>query len=113
VILWGWGSDPDPGFLLSVTTCAEIPTGYSETGYCTEAYDDLYAQQGVAIDRDERIAIIHEMQQTLIDDVPYIVPYYAQVREAWRTDTFSGWLADNPTFSLTAPETLTVLRPLE
>ncbi|MBU1227897.1 MAG: ABC transporter substrate-binding protein, partial [Actinobacteria bacterium] len=25
VIIWGWGSDPDPGFLLSVLTCAEVP----------------------------------------------------------------------------------------
>jgi peptide/nickel transport system substrate-binding protein len=113
VILWGWGSDPDPGFLMSVTTCGEIPTGYSETGYCTAEYDQLYADQGVAIDRDERIAIIHEMQQMMLDAVPYIVPYYAQNREAWRTDTFTGWLADDPTFGLEAPETLTILRPTE
>jgi hypothetical protein len=49
----------------------------------------------------------------MLDEVPYIVPYYAQNREAWRTDTFTGWLADNPTFGLTAPETLTILRPTE
>jgi peptide/nickel transport system substrate-binding protein len=113
VILWGWGSDPDPGFLLGVTTCQEIPTGYSETGYCDEAYDDLYAQQGTEQDRAARVAIVHEMQQQLVDDVPYIVPYYAQTREAWRTDNFTGWLEDNPTFGLEAPETLTILRPTQ
>jgi peptide/nickel transport system substrate-binding protein len=113
VILWGWGSDPDPGFLLGVTTCQEIPTGYSETGYCDEGYDELYAQQGQEVDRAARIDIVHQMQQQLLDDVPYIVPYYAQTREAWRTDGFTGWLEDNPTFGLEAPETLTVLRPLE
>ena len=113
VILWGWGSDPDPGFLLGVTTCQEIPTGYSETGYCDEGYDQLYAQQGTEVDRAARIDIVHQMQQQLLDDVPYIVPYYAQTREAWRTDGFTGWLEDNPTFGLEAPETLTVLRPLE
>jgi len=113
VILWGWGSDPDPGFLLSVTTCAEIPTGYSETGYCSEEYDQLYADQGTEVDRDARIAIVHQMQQMLLDDVPYIVPYYAQIREGWRTDTFTGWLDDNPTFGIAAPETLTVLRPAQ
>jgi peptide/nickel transport system substrate-binding protein len=113
VILWGWGSDPDPGFLLSVTTCSEILTGYSETGYCDEGYDDLYAQQGTALDRAQRIEIVHQMQQQLLDEVPYIVPYYAQTREAWRTDTFTGWLNDNPTFGLVAPETLTALRPVE
>lgn len=113
VILWGWGSDPDPGFLMSVTICDEIPTGYSETGYCDPEYDELYAQQGVEIDRDARIELIHEMQRKMLEDVPYIIPYYAQVREAWRTDTFTGWLADDPTLTLVAPEALTVLRPAE
>ena len=32
IILWGWGSDPDPSLLLGVMTTAEIPTGSSETG---------------------------------------------------------------------------------
>jgi peptide/nickel transport system substrate-binding protein len=113
VILWGWGSDPDPGFLLSVTTCAEIPTGYSETGYCSEEYDQLYADQGTEVDRDARIAIVHEMQQLLLDEVPYIVPYYSSIVEAWRTDTFTGWLADDPTFGLVAPDSLRALRPVE
>lgn len=113
VILWGWGSDPDPGFLLGVTTCQEIPTGYSETGYCDEGYDQLYADQGTEVDRAARVEIVHQMQQQLLDDVPYIVPYYPQNREAWRTDNFTGWLEDNPSFGLTAPETLTVLRPVE
>ena len=106
IMLWGWGSDPDPGFLLGVATCEEIPTGFSETGYCDEGYDQLYAAQG-----SERIAqhgstIVHQMQQHLLDDVPYIVPYYSQVAEAWRTDGFTGWLEDNPTFGLDAPESL-------
>jgi hypothetical protein len=35
------------------------------------------------------------------------------VREAWRTDTFGGWLANDPTLALAAPESLTGLRPLE
>ena len=113
VILWGWGSDPDPGFLMSVTICDEIPTGYSETGYCDPEYDELYFSQGVEIDRDARIELIHEMQRKMLEDVPYIIPYYAQVREAWRTDTFTGWLADDPTLTLVAPEALTVLRPAE
>ena len=38
---------------------------------------------------------------------------FRTTREAWRTDKFTGWLEDNPTFGLEAPETLTVLRPTE
>lgn len=113
VILWGWGSDPDPDFLSSVLTCKEIPTGYSESGYCNPAYDDLYHQQALELDRDARIDSIRQMQQMVLDDVPYIIPYYSQTREAWRTDTFSGWLNDDPTLSLVAQESLSVLRPLQ
>ncbi len=45
IILWGWGSDPDPNLLLSVMTTDEISTGSSETGYSNPEYDALYVQQ--------------------------------------------------------------------
>ncbi|MEZ4633110.1 MAG: ABC transporter substrate-binding protein [Deinococcales bacterium] len=44
IILWGWTSDPDPGFLLSILTTDEIPTGTSETGYSNPEYDALFAE---------------------------------------------------------------------
>ena len=113
VMLWGWGSDPDPAFLLGVALCAEIDTGFSETGYCNAEYDALYDSQAIELDHDARVEQIIEMQQILIDDVPYIIPYYQQEIEAWRTDTFTGWLADDPTLSLEDPSSLTVLRPAE
>jgi peptide/nickel transport system substrate-binding protein len=113
VILWGWGADPDPAFLLGVAICDEIPTGFSETGYCNPAYDDLYSQQGVETDHTARVAIIQQMQQILVEDVPYIIPYYQQSRQAWRTDNFSGWLADDPTLGLEAPDNLTVIHPAQ
>jgi len=113
VMLWGWGSDPDPAFLLGVALCGEIPTGFSETGYCNEEYDALYDAQAVEQDHEARVGLIHEMQQILIDDVPYIIPYYSGVIEAWRTDTFTGWLENDPSFGLDAPESLVNLRPAQ
>jgi peptide/nickel transport system substrate-binding protein len=113
VILWGWGSDPDPAFLLGVALCTEIDTGFSETGYCNPDYDALYDAQAVETDHDERVAMIHEMQQILVDDVPYIIPYYSQSLSAWRTDTFTGWLQTNPTLGIEDPSNLTVIRPAE
>ena len=47
IMLWHWGSDPDPAFLLGVALCSNVTTGFSETGYCNPAYDDLYAKQGI------------------------------------------------------------------
>ena len=113
IMLWGWGSDPDPAFLLGVALCSEIDSGFSETGYCDPAYDELYDQQAIELDHDARVDQIHQMQQMLIEDVPYIIPYYSQEIEAWRTDTFTGWLADDPTLSLEDPSSLSALRPAE
>ena len=113
IMLWGWGSDPDPAFLLGVALCSEIDTGFSETGYCNPEYDALYESQAVEQDHEARVEQIIEMQQILIDDVPYIIPYYEQEKEAWRTDTFTGWVADDPTLGLSAATSLLNLRPVE
>lgn len=113
VMLWGWGSDPDPAFLLAVGLCSEIDSGFSETGYCNPDYDALYDAQAIEQDVDTRVEQIIEMQQILVDDVPYIIPYYQQEIEAWRTDTFSGWQADDPTLGLSDSSSLLALRPVE
>ncbi len=113
IMLWGWGSDPDPAFLLGVALCSEIDTGFSETGYCNPEFDELYESQAVEQDHDARVEQIIEMQRILVEDVPYIIPYYEQQIEAWRTDTFTGWTTDDPTLGLTDPAALIALRPAE
>ncbi len=113
VIMWGWGSDPDPAFLLGVALCSEIPSGFSESGYCNPEYDELYDAQAVELDVAARVDLIHQMQQTLMDDLPYIIPYYYPTIEVWRTDTFTGWIEDDPTLGLEDRSSLTVLRPTE
>jgi peptide/nickel transport system substrate-binding protein len=113
IILWGWGTDPDPAFLLGVALCSEIDSGFSETGYCNPDYDALYDAQAVETDPATRVAQIIEMQQILIDDLPYIIPYYQQSIQAWRTDTFTGWLANDPTLGLEDASSLTALRPAQ
>ncbi|MGW8319487.1 MAG: hypothetical protein ACWGPS_09595, partial [Candidatus Promineifilaceae bacterium] len=112
VILWGWGSDPDPGFLLSVMTTDEIPTGNSETGYSNPEYDDLYAQQARALDPERRREIIWEMQRIVFEDLPYIIPYYAQAVQAYRTDKFTGWITDQPKLALEDVSSLVVIEPV-
>lgn len=111
VILWGWGSDPDPGFLLSVLTCDEVSTGTSETGYCNPAYDDLFYEQGVTTDPAARRDIIIEMQRIALVDVPYIIPYYEQATQAYRTDRFTGWMDSAPKLGLEDPSSLNVIKP--
>lgn len=113
VILWGWGSDPDPGFLLSVMTTDEIPTGTSESGYSNPAYDELYAQQQVELDLDTRIAQVWEMQRIVLEDLPYIIPYYDSNVQAYRSDRFTGWITDQPKLELTDLSSLLIIEPVQ
>jgi hypothetical protein len=53
------------------------------------------------------------MQQILIDDLPYLIPYYQQSIQAWRTDTFTGWLDNDPTLGLEDVSSLVALRPAQ
>lgn len=112
VILWGWGSDPDPGFLLSVMLTEEIPTGNSETGYANPEYDDLFTQQAVELDMQKRIDLIWEMQRIVFEDVVYIIPFYEQSVQAYRTDRFTGWLTDSAKFDLSDVSSLLVIEPV-
>lgn len=113
IIIWGWGSDPDPNLLLSVMTTAEIPTGSSETGYSNAEYDDLFGQQATELDQDKRKEIVWQMQQIVHDDVVYIIPFYAQNTQAFRKDRFTGWILDKPKVELSDVTSLYVVSPVD
>jgi peptide/nickel transport system substrate-binding protein len=113
VLLWEWGSDPDPNFLLSVMLTEEIPSGYNETGYSNPEYDELYAQQATTLDDEERRGIIWRMQDIVHEDVVYIIPFYQKSVQAYRSDTFRGWLTDSGNLELSARSSLGIIEPLE
>jgi peptide/nickel transport system substrate-binding protein len=113
ILLWGWGSDPDPSALLYVYTTESIPTGSSETGYSNPAYDELYAQQQVELDFEARKEIVWKMQEIVHEDVVYIIPYYEQSTQAFRTDRFKGWITDQPKVELSDVTSLVVIEPVK
>jgi len=90
MFIWGWGSDPDPDFILSVLTCDQI-MGWSDTFWCNEDYSRMYQEQKEQLDIDERAATIKEMQRIAYEENPYVIFYYDNQTEAWRTDKFEGW----------------------
>jgi peptide/nickel transport system substrate-binding protein len=90
MFIWGWGSDPDPDFLLSVLTCDQI-MGWSDTFWCNRDYSRMYQEQKTQLDIEERAATIKEMQRIAYEENPYIIFYYDNQTEAWRTDKFEGW----------------------
>ncbi|WP_370650215.1 oligopeptide/dipeptide ABC transporter ATP-binding protein [Oscillochloris sp. ZM17-4] len=114
VINWGWYAGVDPSSLLYIATTAEIPTGNSETGYGNPEYDKLYAEQEVTVDVAKRRELLAQMQQILLRDVPYIIPYYAQNVEAYRKDRFQGWVVDpEGVLALSSRISLTAVSPIK
>jgi peptide/nickel transport system substrate-binding protein len=113
IMLWGWGSDPDPNLLLSVYSTEQIPNGYNETGYSNPAYDELHAKQGVELNLEQRREIVWQMQQIVFDDVVYIIPYYQQAIQAYRVDKFVGWVTDKAKVELSDVSSLIVIEPVK
>jgi peptide/nickel transport system substrate-binding protein len=97
MFLWGWSSEADPDFILSVLTCDQI-MGWSDTFWCNDDYSRMYQEQKEQLDIDERAATIKEMQRIAYEDNPYVIFYYDNQFEAWRTDRFEGW-AKTPTIA--------------
>jgi peptide/nickel transport system substrate-binding protein len=90
MFIWGWSSDPDPDFILSVLSCDQI-MGWSDTFWCNEDYTRMYEEQKEQLDLEERAVTIKEMQRIAYQENPYVVFYYDNQTEAWRTDKFEGW----------------------
>jgi peptide/nickel transport system substrate-binding protein len=97
---WGWVVEPDPNYQLSTFTCANrsykdgdaIYANLSDSFYCDEGYDQLNAQQAVETDATKRAEIVKQMQQQLYDDSPYLVTFYYNNYEAYRSDRFTGFV---------------------
>lgn len=97
MVIWGWGSDPDPDFMLSVMTSEQyVEGGWNDSGYSNPAYDELFAKQQQTLDKNERQEIIWQMQEILFNDRPYIVLWYDDVLQAYRSDRFTGFI-EHPT----------------
>ncbi|HAV78351.1 MAG TPA: hypothetical protein DCX53_13470 [Anaerolineae bacterium] len=113
IILWGWGSDPDPNLLLSVMTTDEIPTGSSETGYSNPEFDALYLEQAVELDQQRRVDLVWQMQEIVHNDVVYIIPFYSQNVQAYRSDRFTGFITDQPKVELSDITSLILVEPVQ
>ena len=95
---WGWVVEPDPDFQLSVFTCAqrstkeggEVQAGLSDGFYCNPQYDALYTKQKTQIDVTDRAATVKAAQKLLYDDVPYLLEYYYDNLQAYRSDKIAN-----------------------
>jgi len=91
IFVWGWDSGtPDPSYMLGVPLCSQIG-GNNDVFYCNKQYDALYQQQANTIDPTARKAITDQMQQMYYNDAAYLVMWYQDKLQAYRTDTWSNW----------------------
>ena len=96
---WGWVVEPDPNYQLSTFTCANrsykdggsVYANLSDSFYCDEEYDALNKKQSEQIDSEERAETVKAMQKMLYDSAAYIVTFYYDNLEAYRSDRFTGF----------------------
>ncbi|MEV8442626.1 ABC transporter substrate-binding protein [Actinosynnema sp. NPDC051121] len=92
----GWGTNPDPDFILSLHTCGQRPNadgkgGTTDTFFCDPEYDALYAEQRAEFDPAKRRELVQKMQQRFYDQVPAVVLGYDNALEAYRSDKFASF----------------------
>jgi peptide/nickel transport system substrate-binding protein len=91
IFVWGWDSGvADPDYMLGIVLCSQIG-GNNDVFYCNHKYDQLYAQQATTVDEAARAKIVDQMQQMYYDSGTYIVMWYQDKLQAYRTDTWKGW----------------------
>ena len=91
IFVWGWDSGvPDPNYMLGVPLCSQID-GNNDVFYCNKTYDSMYDQQATTLDPVARKVITDQMQQLFYQDAAYLVMWYQDKLQAYRTDTWAGW----------------------
>jgi peptide/nickel transport system substrate-binding protein len=101
MFLWGWVVEPDPDYQLSTFTCEQrstkdgdtITAGLSDSFYCNPEFDALYTKQKGQIDPAARAATVKQAQQLVYNDAPYAMLNYYDDLQAYRSDRFSGLVA--------------------
>lgn len=91
MVIWSWGGDPDPDFILSVLLTGQWG-GWSDTYYSDAEYDRLYERQQVTLDPAARKRLIDRMQEIVYREAPYVVLAYPLDMEAFDSDDWTGWV---------------------
>jgi len=91
IFVWGWDSGTaDPSYMLGVPLCSQIG-GNNDVFYCDKDYDAAYTKQAQTVDPAARKVITDEMQQRFYDSAAYLVMWFQDKLQAYRTDTWTNW----------------------
>lgn len=96
-----WSTAADPSYLLSIQTCADLPTklgtsGNTDAFFCDPAYDKLYAQQLTEFNPAQRYKTIDQMQQLLYTNAVDVILYYPDWLSATRSDVVKNYFTGKP-----------------
>jgi peptide/nickel transport system substrate-binding protein len=94
---WGWLPDPDPDSILQNWTCGDRPPdaqtyGDNDAYYCNPEFDRIYQDSRTTLDPGQRMDLVHELQRIFYEDSPYSVLFYLPYFQAYRTDSFTGYV---------------------
>jgi len=113
LVLWGWTSDPDPDFILNALTSEQfVEGGWNDSGYSNPEYDRMYREQQSLLDHEQRRLLVWKMQEVIFKDRPYIVYWYQDNLQAYRTDRFMNFL-ESSALGLESVYSLRQVRPVQ
>lgn len=97
IYILGWSLGDFPETYLCNFFCANQdpninPAGSNSPGYVNPRVDQLLAQAAVTVDTTTRVSIIKHVEGILANDIPWNVLYYRKNINAFRTDTWEGWI---------------------
>ena len=84
----GWGSRPYPQFYLDVMV--KCNAKWNEAHYCNPDLDKLITTAGTTLDEQERVSAYQQIQKILVDQGPFIIPYFSAIKGAI-SDKFQGF----------------------
>ncbi|MFL5768268.1 MAG: ABC transporter substrate-binding protein [Actinomycetota bacterium] len=91
IFVWGWDSGVnDPDYMLGIVLSNQIG-GNNDVYYANKTYDHLYDEQSTELDKTKRIELCMQMQQMFYEDAAYIIMWYQDKLQAYRSDTWTGW----------------------
>ncbi len=106
--MWDWVPPVDPDFMLSVLTCQQLGNN-SDSGYCNQAYDQMYQRQGTLAVQAQRQRLIDQMQAKIYNARPYIILDYPDIIEA-HSKAWTGFVPEPVMGSVNSLSTQTLLQ---
>ena len=94
-VVLGYGNlSLDPDYLRNFFISRNNkPGGWNTSGYSNPQFDQVADASADALDVEKRRQLIWQMQNRIMDDVPWIPLYSPKVAEGARQDRFTGWVS--------------------